>query len=294
MATERFFNTAGPVRPDIHYCLNPLVRIRVEGVLRLIEQQKYFVLHAPRQTGKTTCLLALMHHLNKETRFQCLYANLESAQAWREDVAMGMTAMVQEMASRARYILDDAGAEDLAEDLLQRKGPARAVGEFLTAWCERSDRPVVLLLDEVDSLVGDTLIALLRQLRAGYDRRPALFPHREAGPQLLMQAFLQRIVNSGGRVEREYGLGRMRTDLFVIWPFSVGTQKAVIELKVLHKTLDKTIVDGLAQTLGYMDRCRASEGHLVIFDRTPDRSWEEKIFVRDEEYEGKKITVWGM
>lgn len=530
MATERFFNTAGPVRPDIHYCLNPLVRIRVEGVLRLIEQQKYFVLHAPRQTGKTTCLLALMHHLNKETRFQCLYANLESAQAWREDVAMGMTAMVQEMASRARYILDDAGAEDLAEDLLQRKGPARAVGEFLTAWCERSDRPVVLLLDEVDSLVGDTLIALLRQLRAGYDRRPVLFPqsvvlcgvrdvrdyrihsdaeksvitggsafnikaeslrlgdfsreemedlylqhtreaeqvfepdgmalaweltrgqpwlvnalgyetcfrmeegrdrgrtitadmmeqakealilrrethldqladklieervrrvvgpilaglehgeglrdedvqyvldlglirrerggglhvansiyqeviprqlswdaqmgitvepawfidpdgrlnmqklihafqdffrehseswlerfqYREAGPQLLMQAFLQRIVNSGGRVEREYGLGRMRTDLFVIWPFSGGTQKAVIELKVLHKTLDKTIVDGLAQTLGYMDRCRASEGHLVIFDRTPDRSWEEKIFVRDEEYEGKKITVWGM
>ena len=95
-------------------------------------------------------------------------------------------------------------------------------------------------------------------------------------------------------MEREYGLGRMRTDLFVIWPFSGGTQKAVIELKVLHKTLDKTIVDGLAQTLAYMDRCRASEGHLVIFDRTPDRSWEEKIFVRDEEYEGKKITVWGM
>lgn len=128
MATERFFNTAGPVRPDIHYCLNPLVRIRVEGVLRLIEQQKYFVLHAPRQTGKTTCLLALMHHLNKETRFQCLYANLESAQAWREDVAMGMTAMVQEMASRARYILDDAGGRRSGRRPASKEGPCQGRG----------------------------------------------------------------------------------------------------------------------------------------------------------------------
>ena len=41
------------------------------------------------------------------------------------------------------------------------------------------------------------------------------FAYREAGPQLLLQAFLQRIVNSGGRIEREYGLGKMRTDLLI-------------------------------------------------------------------------------
>ena len=56
----RFFNTAGPVNSAIHYCLPPLERLDLPDVLLLIAQQKYFVLHAPRQTGKTTCLLALV------------------------------------------------------------------------------------------------------------------------------------------------------------------------------------------------------------------------------------------
>ena len=41
----------------------------------------------------------------------------------------------------------------------------------------------------------------------------------------MLQAFLQRIVNSGGRVEREYGLGRMRTDLLVVWRVKAESQK---------------------------------------------------------------------
>jgi len=122
------------------------------------------------------------------------------------------------------------------------------------------------------------------------------FQYKEAGPQLLMQAFLQRIVNSGGRVEREYGLGRMRTDLLVIRPFPGGIQKAVIELKVLYKSLEKTMADGLSQTRGYMDRCGGvSEGYLVIFDRTEGKPWEEKIFRREVgKDEGTPVTVWGM
>ena len=58
----RFFNTAGPVNPRDHYSLSPLERIKLDEILPLIEQKKYFVLHAPRQTGKTSCLLALMEH----------------------------------------------------------------------------------------------------------------------------------------------------------------------------------------------------------------------------------------
>ena len=120
------------------------------------------------------------------------------------------------------------------------------------------------------------------------------FQYKEAGPQLLLQAFLQRIVNSGGRVEREYGLGRMRTDLLIIWPHKGGIQKEVIELKILHKSLDETINEGLKQTREYIDRCNADQGHLVIFDRSEGKSWEGKIFKRDEESQGKKIMVWGM
>ena len=68
----------------------------------------------------------------------------------------------------------------------------------------------------------------------------------------------------------------------------------VIELKILYKSLDKTLEQGLMQTWEYMDRCRADEGHLVIFDRSPQKSWEEKIYVQQKDYQGHVITVWGM
>ncbi|MFP4306095.1 MAG: hypothetical protein ACLFRG_01065 [Desulfococcaceae bacterium] len=61
---ERFFNAAGPVQCDIHYCLPPLERWDLDEILYLVEQQKYSVPHPPRQTGKTSCLSALMDYLN--------------------------------------------------------------------------------------------------------------------------------------------------------------------------------------------------------------------------------------
>ena len=123
------------------------------------------------------------------------------------------------------------------------------------------------------------------------------FQYREAGPQLLLQAFLHRIVNSGGRVEREYGLGRMRTDLLIVWPAGAPSErvrKMVIECKLLHGSLEATIGAGLEQTRAYLDRCGAAEGHLVIFDRTPDKPWNAKLFRRDETTGGMPVTVWGM
>ncbi len=71
----RFFNTEGPVNCARHYCLPPLERIDLSHVLLLLEQQKYFLLHAPRQTGKTSCLLALADYLNRDGRYRAVYAN---------------------------------------------------------------------------------------------------------------------------------------------------------------------------------------------------------------------------
>ena len=68
----RFFNTAGPVNCEKHYCLSPLERINLPDILNLIAQEKYFVLHAPRQTGKTSALLALMEHLNRAGQYRAL------------------------------------------------------------------------------------------------------------------------------------------------------------------------------------------------------------------------------
>ncbi|MEA3641630.1 MAG: AAA-like domain-containing protein, partial [Lamprobacter sp.] len=173
----RFFNTEGPVRAEMHYLLPPLTRWDLEQVLALIEQQKYFLLHAPRQTGKTSCLLSLMAHLNQDGRYQAVYANLEGAQTAREDVARGMRTICGTIEAAARLYIGDERLHDWTEQAWQARGIDGVLAGLLEAWSANSQTPVVLLLDEVDALIGDTLIALLRQLRAGYPQRPQAFPN---------------------------------------------------------------------------------------------------------------------
>ncbi len=523
----RFFNTAGPIRDDDHYHIPPLERLDLAGVLTLIEQKKYFVLHAPRQTGKTSALLALRDLLNAEGAYRCAYVNVEVGQAAREDTQRAMQAILGELALRIRQTLQDEFVEGIWFDALQRFGPDGALRQVLNCWAAADPRPLVLLIDEIDALVGDTLVSVLRQLRAGYDMRPEGFPqsvvlcgvrdvrdyriqstaenaiitggsafnikaqslrlgdfsreevcallgqhteetgqvftaqardmvweqtqgqpwlvnalayeacfagefaqvwhrpvaaeairaaqeqliarrethldqladklqeervqqvvepllsggqahslpaddlmyardlglisiddplrianpiyrevipreltyttqatlaqdtawyvdsaggldmgkllasfqqffrehsehwverfqYKEAGPQLLLQAFLQRIVNSGGRIEREYGLGRMRTDLLIAWPQGEQTRKIVVECKILHQSLAQTIAAGLEQTAAYMERCAADSGHLVIFDRRENRRWDDKVFHgRRASDRGVEIDIWG-
>ena len=523
----RFFNTAGPVDAELHYCLPPLDRIDLAKVLGLIRQRKYFVLHAPRQTGKTSALLALRDFLNggSEGVYRCVYANVEGGQTARGDVEQGVRAVLGALAAEARLTLGDASLEAAWPGILRTAGPHQALTETLSRWCAENPAPAVVLLDELDALVGDTLLAVLRQLRAGYHRRPAAFPqsvvlcgvrhvrdyrirstaeqaivtggsafnieaeslrlgdfsaaetgtllarhtaetgqrwtdaargevfrltegqpwlvnalayracqasrdpsrpigapaireareqlilgrethldqltdklreervrrvigpllsgdpdgdsrhvpdddilyardlglvrteplrianpiyqeviprdltwsaqqflphdpawyvadgelqverllaafqeffrehsehwverfgYREAGPQLLLQAFLQRVVNAGGRIEREYGLGRRRTDLLIVWPVGRDVRKTVIECKLLHRGLERTVEEGLAQTRAYMDRCGAARGHLIVFDRTADRPWAEKLFRRTDTAASPPVVIWGM
>ena len=528
----RFFNTAGPIKTDIHYHVPLLSRLDVEDLLLLIRQWKYFVLHAPRQTGKTSALFALRDQLNASGEFRCVYVNVEVGQSAREDVAAAMRAILGQMASEAEYVLSDSTLGKISLDTFEAFGPHQALRGTLARWAESDAKPLVLMLDEIDALIGDTLLAVLRQLRAGYPERPHRFPqsvilcgvrdvrdyrirstaenaiiaggsafnvraeslrlgdfsrdevesllaqhteetgqafteearrdvweltqgqpwlvnalayeacfgnkagrdrnrsitadaiqdareqlilrrethldqltdklqeervrrvvepllsgtaaaasipaddlqyardlglvaqdgpvaianpiyreviprdltyttqemsihhdpawyvnddgtlqvgkllaafqeffrehsehwverfqYKEAGPQLLLQAFLQRVVNSGGRIEREYGLGRMRTDLLLVRPVggdSGRTQKVVIECKVLHRGLERTLREGLDQTRAYMDRCAAAEGHLVLFDRSEGKSWDDKVYRREETEGGAPVTVWGM
>ena len=532
MVIVRHFNTEGPVVAADHYHIPPLERIDLGAVLGLIRDKKYFVLHAPRQTGKTSALLALRDLLNGggQGDFRCVYANVEAGQAMRENVAEGMRTVLAELAFQASLTLGDDTLEDLWPGVLERVGPGTALRQALARWSMADSRPLVLLIDEIDALVGDTLLAVLRQLRSGYVDRPARFPHsiilcgvhdvrdyrihstaenrlvlggsafniksdslrlgdfsdkeirallgqhtaatgqafteeaqaligtrtagqpwlvnalcydacfrhgpgrersrpitahaileaqerlilrrdthiddlahklreermrrvvepiltgaaetacsdedlayvrdlgllaqaddgpprianpiyaevvprhlnyavqetlpqrmawyvgadggldvegliaafqeffrehsehwvqrfeqyHEAGPQLLLQAHLQRIVNGGGRLEREYALGRGRTDLLIVWPQGGRERRFVVECKVLRKGLERTIAEGVEQTRGYVDRCGAEAGHLIVFDRAPDRTWAEKIFRRAPAGAGVPVTVWGM
>ncbi|MFZ4860127.1 MAG: hypothetical protein ACOYL3_27505 [Desulfuromonadaceae bacterium] len=124
--------------------------------------------------------------------------------------------------------------------------------------------------------------------------------YKEAGPQLLLQAFLQRIVNGGGRITREYGLDMKRTDLYLEWPlnkkfaFMGPLQRVVFELKLLHKGLVVAMREGLPQTFGYAETCGADEAHFIVFDRSGEKKWEERIWEQVEIVNGRSIQVWGM
>ena len=528
----RSFNTEGPVVSEMHYCIPPLERIDLEHVLNLVRGRKYFILHAPRQTGKTSALIALQDLLNsgKVGDYRCVYVNLEGGQTAKHDVGRGMRSILGEIAIRARDALKDEFVREIRSEALETEGPDGALKWVLTEWALASPQPLVLLVDEIDSLVGDTLISVLRQLRSGYDRRPGSYPqsvvlcgvrdvrdyrihsaskdeyvtggsafnisagslrlgdftqaevgrlleqhtaetgqaflpealqrvwtqtcgqpwlvnalcdrtcfrqdgagagpvteddvlraqeqlilervvhldqladklrearvrrviepllsgdeerggatksldrlrdleyvrdlgliarddpprianpiytevvpreltaavqgdlpqqtawyvdaenglnapklmaafqdffrqhsehwlkrfeYEEVGQQLLLQAFVQRIAGGGGRVAREYGLGRGRTDLLITWPRNAGEQRIVIECKILRHGLESTIRKGLAQTAEYMDRCAGTEGHLAIFDREK-RLWKDKAFQKQEEVNGMTMYIWGM
>ena len=80
----RTFNTAGPCRPEIHYMLPP--ERRLPSVRALIDQQAYFVLHAPRQVGKTTSLLTLGKQLSRKGRFAAVMVSMEMGAAFPDDI----------------------------------------------------------------------------------------------------------------------------------------------------------------------------------------------------------------
>jgi hypothetical protein len=95
-------------------------------------------------------------------------------------------------------------------------------------------------------------------------------------------------------VEREYGLGRQRTDLLAIWPYKKGIQRVVIELKLQYGSLETTIRKGIEQTWEYMDKCGTAEGYLLVINRSPKKSWKDKIFRRERTFKDFTIYVYGM
>ena len=113
------------------------------------------------------------------------------------------------------------------------------------------------------------------------------FRYREAGPHLMLMAFLQRIVNGGGRIEREYGLGRGALDLIIEW----RAQRYAIEVKLRRDT--ETEADALEQVTRYLDQLGLEQGWLVMFDLRSTLSWQERLTTRALEHGGKQIHIIG-
>ena len=173
----RQFNTAGPSIAADHYSIDPLQRVNLDGILTLIADKRYFVLHAPRQTGKTTCLLALMRYLNAEGHYRAVYVNVEGAQTARNNVEAGMRAIISSFAARLDISTGDKSMLGRVGKLVDEYGAHGVLQQVLREWTQSDpSRPTVLMIDEIDALVGDTLISVLRQLRGGYTDRPEYFP----------------------------------------------------------------------------------------------------------------------
>ncbi|MCP4589122.1 MAG: AAA family ATPase, partial [bacterium] len=173
----RFFNTSGPCEPAKHYMLPAAERL--SQARRLIDMERYFVLHAPRQTGKTTTIAALAACLNAEGRYTALLASCEEAQAVGEDINRAVDTVLRNIEKKAAMMLSEPLRPPAVETVGHIDGPSR-LGIFLSRWAELSPRPIVLFLDEIDSMKGTSLISVLRQIRAGYPDRPARFPHAMA------------------------------------------------------------------------------------------------------------------
>ena len=105
------------------------------------------------------------------------HVNIEMAQAARQDVERAIPSVLQVLARRARYVLGDASIREIRRAVLAEGTPDTALWDALQRWAQADSRPLVLLIDEIDALEGDTLLSVLRQLRAGYEDRPAGFPH---------------------------------------------------------------------------------------------------------------------
>lgn len=167
----RFFNTAGPNDPQRHYTLPVLTRL--PSVRRLVDQGLYFVLHAPRQVGKTTSLLALGRELTAEGAYVGIMVSMEVGAAFPHDPGAAELAILRTWRDRAHARLP----ADLQPPTWPDAEPGSRIGAALRAWAEAAPRPLVLFLDEIDALQNDALISALRQIRDGYADRPEHFPH---------------------------------------------------------------------------------------------------------------------
>lgn len=168
---SREFNISGPCDPEKHYMIP--AEERLPTARHLITKGDYFVIHAPRQTGKTTTIRALAKRLTEEGKFAALYFTCEQGTVARDDYAQAEQVICR--------LIRRAASEELPAELQPPLFPQEVNGlqirSALTAWSKTCPRPLVLFFDEIDGLQGESLRTVLSQIRAGHGTKPLWFPH---------------------------------------------------------------------------------------------------------------------
>jgi hypothetical protein len=138
----------------------------------MIDQETYFVIHAPRQIGKTTAMLSLAEQLTASGKYVAAMVSAEVAQPYGHDIDGAELALLNAWQAALRYWLP----EKFRPPEWSKLTSGSRISQALSIWAEACPRPIVLLIDEIDALRDDALISVLRQLRDGYPRRPNGFP----------------------------------------------------------------------------------------------------------------------
>ncbi|MCL2818042.1 MAG: hypothetical protein FWD39_06635, partial [Clostridiales bacterium] len=161
----RFFNKTGPCNPDDHYMLPPEDRLVGAQLHRYISDKLYWVLHAPRQTGKTTFLQSWMQEINSGDEAVACYVSVESCQGVSEieNVIPSICGAIREFAMSFGLPVPP-----MPKDIM----PHIMLSNILGSWAKMTaPKPLVVLFDETDVLQDAALINFLRQLREGFSRR---------------------------------------------------------------------------------------------------------------------------
>jgi hypothetical protein len=145
---------------------------RLPEVPGLVSQEAYFVVHAPRQTGKTTTLTALAEELTAGGQYAALLFSCETGRAWGDDIGEASRSILD----RIRAEADRALPAELRPPAWPSAPEGTLVVDGLRAWARACPRPLALFFDEIDALRGQALISVLSQLRDGYRSRPDSFP----------------------------------------------------------------------------------------------------------------------
>ncbi len=145
----RFFNSAGPCDPAIHYMLP--AEERLPDLETLIERRGYFVVHAPRQTGKTTLFRSLADRLSRSGKFAAVYSSCEMGYSADGNVDYTVEGVVSAIDVHSSLLPDEQAPPDPVD--FEDFDPQTRLRRYSKAWAESCPLPVVLFLDEVDALV---------------------------------------------------------------------------------------------------------------------------------------------
>jgi hypothetical protein len=165
---NRWFNTAGPCQPEMHYMLPSMPRL--PQLETLIDRAGYFVLHAPRQVGKTTAMLTIAQELTAQGKYTAVMASVEVGATFSDNPLAAQKEILRAWDDGIRFWLPP---ELQPPEWMH----CETIGQAISLWCRHPPRPIILFIDEIDALQDEALVTVLRQLRDGYPRRPKGFPH---------------------------------------------------------------------------------------------------------------------